>query len=296
MAVFSDGTIRKRLAALVTSGSPLGARHCAYEFTAAVLFKGASAEPRPIDPGNPIVIEPTELVWIKAREEIRMPANAVGLWVQTQTLSRQGLLLLNTTLIEPGYEGPLHAVFVNFGNKKVVIDAGTKIAKVLFLGLDQPADELLSFDVSGYDRSILDISSNSPVSFMRLESLVSDQKKELERAGEDVKQQIVKDAKEELQKGIRWSAVKWLGGAAVGFVAGLFAVYLGMTVYLPKLTASYAEVDALASKVIQTRAAGWDKAVSESQAEMERLKKEIEDLKRAGTGTKKIGPGSGRSP
>ena len=47
-------------------------------------------------------------------------------------LSRQGVLLLNISLVEPGYEGYLTTVLVNFGNKNVVISPTTTIAKVAF--------------------------------------------------------------------------------------------------------------------------------------------------------------------
>ncbi len=311
MPVFSDSTIRARLTELVKGGTSDDARHCAYEFTAATLFKGAAAGPEPIDANHPIVIEPKELVWIKAREQVHVPEDVVGLWLQTQTLSRMGLLLLNTTLIEPGYSGPLHAVFVNFGQRRVTIDATTKIAKVVFFELDRKAESLVRMDVSGYDRAILDVSSNAPGSFLSIESLVSDlatetaaRKEDLRREAEAVQAQLAavlekdlkdkadahKDAlreerekqKDVMEQGARSVAIRWFGGALVGFLAGVAAVWLGISVYMPKLTASYAELDTLAKNAIQVRADACDKAAADvrtSRTDIDQLQKDILLLK-----------------
>lgn len=90
------------------------------------------------------------------------------------------MLLLNHTLVEPGYRGPLHAVFVNFGKTKVTISPITKIAKVVFFELDKGAENLVRFDTSAYDNSILEISANAPDSFMQLSSLAPSLKAEAE--------------------------------------------------------------------------------------------------------------------
>lgn len=178
MSVLSDATIRDRLSSLVPNGQKCDAKHCAYEFTAAKVFKGSAVSPLVVSNETPVIIEPTELVWVRAKEEINVPANCVGMWVQTQTLSRKGLLLLNQSLVEPGYSGPLHAVFVNFGRTKVAINSVTKIAKVMFFELDKAAETLVSFDTSAYDSSILEISANAPDSFLQLSSLVPSLKAE----------------------------------------------------------------------------------------------------------------------
>jgi len=119
MTVLSDKTIKEMIEdnKLIPNGNVDNATHCSYEFTAVLMVRGSSHEEEEIT-GSGVVIEPAQLGWIKAREEISMPPNMVGLWIQTQTLARKGLLLLNITIIEPGYKGPLSAVLVNFGEKK----------------------------------------------------------------------------------------------------------------------------------------------------------------------------------
>jgi len=150
MTVLSDKTIKERIAKseLVPKGNPSSATHCSYEFTAAQMLRGGAPRALPISKRG-TVIKPAQLVWITACEEISVPSDMVGLWIETQTFGREGLLLLNISLIEPGYKGPLSAVLVNFGKKPVPIFPHTKIAKVIFLSLDDDADK----EVEGCDDS-----------------------------------------------------------------------------------------------------------------------------------------------
>jgi deoxycytidine triphosphate deaminase len=311
MAVLSDATIRDRLSSLVPNGQKDDAKHCAYEFTAAKVFKGSAAAPLIVSDDTPVIVEPTELVWIRAKEEISVPDNCVGMWVQTQTLSRKGLLLLNHSLVEPGYRGPLHAVFVNFGRTKVTINAVTKIAKVVFFELDKSAENLVKFDTSGYDSLILEISANAPDSFMQLNSLVPSLKTEAEErlralqsearvlqseiaAGakadltaavdkrRDELRTEVEKQKSEMKDHIKSLALRWGGASVGGLMLGVALVWLGLSVYLPRLAASYADVDGIARRVVQERASARDAASAElraNRAELETLRQELQALK-----------------
>ncbi len=326
MSVLSDTTLRHGLATLVPNGEKADAKHCAYEFTAATVFKGSAANPQAVVAGAPVIIEPTELVWVKAKEEIKMPRDRVGLWVQTHTLSKKGLLLLNTTLIEPGYAGPLHAVFVNFGQTRVTIDSTTKIAKVIFFELDTGATELVNIDTSSYDKSILDISANAPDSFMRLRSFVTDLKSEANARIEELKKEaralqteVAISAKNDLMgeldkhknelraekekqtsamtEGVKSAAIRWWGPTILGFFAALAGVWLGLAVYLPRVTASYGELDGLAKRAVQEHAAALDKASAEfrtSRVELDRLQEEFQTLQRQNAAIEKRLEASGR--
>ena len=311
MSVLSDTTIRERLSSLVPNGRNEDAKHCAYEFTAAKVFKGSAAAPLLVSDDTPVIIEPTELVWVRAKEEINVPDNCVGLWVPTQTLSRKGLLLLNQSLVEPGYRGPLHAVFANFGRTKVIINPATKIAKVVFFELDKGAENLVRFDTSAYDSSILEISANAPDSFMQLSSLVpslkteadeqvrllqtqarvlqteiaasakADLRAEFDKRRDEVRTEIDKQ-KLEMTERVKSVALRWGGATAGGLLLGVAVVWLGLSVYLPRLAASYADVDGIARRAVQERAAALDAASAElraNHAELDLLRQELQALK-----------------
>lgn len=308
MSVLSDTTIRDRLSSLVPNGQASDANHCAYEFTAEKVFKGSAAEPLLVSDSKPVVVAPTELVWVRAKEQISVPNNCVGLWVQTQTLSRKGMLLLNHTLVEPGYRGPLHAVFVNFGKAKVTISPVTKIAKVVFFELDKGAENLVRFDTSAYDNSILEISANSPDSFMHLSSLAPSLKTEADdllrnlRAEADKLQAETTTSakavvtaefekqKSEMKDDIKTAALRWGGGAVVGLLLGVAAVWFGLSMYLPRIAAAYADVDGIARRAVQERAASLDAASAElraNRAELDVLRKELQALKEQNTNLEK---------
>ena len=311
MSVLSDTTIRDRLSSLVPNGQKDDAKHCAYEFTAAKVFKGSAPAPLIVSDDAPVVVGPAELVWILAKEEINVPDNCVGMWVQTQTLSRKGLLLLNHSLVEPGYRGPLHAVFVNFGRAKVPINPVTKIAKVMFFELDKNADSLVKFDTSAYENLILEISANAPDSFMELSSLVPSLKAEadehiraLQTEARVLKNEIAAAAKADLiaesdkrrdelradvdkqksgmQGHIKSLALRWGGASLGGLMLGVALVWLGLSVYLPRLAASYADVDGIARRAVQERAGALDAASSQlraNRAELDSLRQELQTLK-----------------
>src|SRR5438876_284641 len=57
-----------------------------------------------------------ELVRVRTRERVKMPADMCGLWSQLDRNSRQGLLVVNSSVVPAGYEGFLTCTFVNFGN------------------------------------------------------------------------------------------------------------------------------------------------------------------------------------
>ncbi len=291
MAVLSDKTIKRRINELVPNGNVDNATHCSYEFTAFLMLRGGSNQTeRIVEPG--VVIEPAQLVWIRARDEISIPPDMVGLWIQTQTLARQGLLLLNITLIEPGYEGPLSAVLVNFGNKKVIIRPDTKIAKVVFLTLDSEADELVGkWDSKTYDAKLLDMAANAPTSFLQLESFLPNieerAKAKLEVMDKEIERNVATIASEtryslekDLRADMRGFFRKWGFGLFAGFLTGCATVLILMTTFLPRLAAEYSGVEELARKASIVQQAetitGLNTRLNTLATEIESLKKQMQ--------------------
>jgi len=296
MSVLSDKTLKGRIAKkeVILGGNADGAKHCSYEFTAALMVRGGSGSVESIvEPGAPI--EPAQLVWIRAREMISVPPNMVGLWIQTQTLARQGLLLLNISLVEPGYEGPLSAVFVNFGRKRVIVSPGTKIAKVMFLPLDGEAlNQVGVSDSKLYDTGLVDTASNAPGSFLQLESFLPNIEEkakakleaidaEIKRSVDDIVRQTRSTLKEDLQSDLKGTLLKWGGGIAFGFVIGCALVWLWICTYLPRLAAQYSGVEELARKAAVIQQAetigGLSKQIRDLTTELDSLKGQIGALK-----------------
>lgn len=290
MAVLSDKTIKKMIKdnKLVPNGNVDNATHCSYEFTAALMIHGSSHEEEEIHE-SVAVIKPAQLVWIKAREKISTPADMVGVWIQTQTLARKGLLLLNISLIEPGYEGPLTAVFVNFGNQNVIIRKDTKIAKVIFLPLDSDATKLVGkWNSKTYDEKLLDMAANAPTSFLQLQSFLPNIEekanakldaidREIKRSVDTIVKQTRSSFKEDLQGDLKSTLIKWGGGIAAGFIFSFAAVLFGIFTFLPRLTAEYSKVDELARKASMVQQAETMNGLS---TKLRFLETEIESLKK----------------
>jgi len=277
MVVLSDKSLRERIARneLVLDGRPSGAEHCSYEFTAAKILRGGTSKVIEVtEPG--VTIAPAQLVWIRTCERIAMPPDMVGFWIQTNTLSREGLLLLNMSLVEPGYEGYLTAVFVNFGQREVPIGPTTKIAKVVFVPLDAEAIEKVdSGQFEAYDRRLLGYAANAPRSFLQLESFIPNLEEkadaklvaidnELKRRSEAIQQEVrqrmdamATQAKENIEKDLRDDvmglAKRWGGGILAGFAVGCIAVWFAVSSLLPQMVASYSKVDELVQKAIKTQ-------------------------------------------
>ena len=291
MAILSDRTIKERIAKneLIPGGDPDSATHCSYEFAAAQMLRGGRPRALPISKRG-TVIEPAQLVWIRAREEISVPANMVGLWIQTQTLAREGLLLLNISLIEPGYKGPLSAVLVNFGKKPVPIYPHTKIAKVIFLPLDGDADKEVKGcdDSKEYNDDLARLAANAPKTFLQLQSFLPNIEERAEAKLEAMNKQIelsvgniAKEARLDLEKDLReklkTSFIRGHIGLFGGFIFGLLVVLLVIVTYLPRLAAEYSGVEELARKASMVQQA---KTITELNTQLRTLITEIETLKK----------------
>ena len=65
-------------------------------------------------------------------ERVRIPWDLVGQYGQLFRLAQQGLILMNTSIVEPGYDGPLSCVVVNLSKDNITIAPESEIAKLTF--------------------------------------------------------------------------------------------------------------------------------------------------------------------
>lgn len=88
--------------------------------------------------------------------------------------------------------------------------------------------------------------------------------------------------KSEMTNDIKRVALRWGGGALVGLLIGVGIVWFGFSAYLPRIAASYADVDSIARRAVQERAAALDAASAElraNRAELDMLRQELQALK-----------------
>lgn len=303
MTVLSDASIRVLMGRgeLIPNGDPGSAKHCSYEFKAGRVVYGGIVAPAQqvmaIDlcstPTQTAVIQPSGVAWVRSQEQVKIPANIVGIWVQTNSLSRRGLLLLNSTLVEPGYEGYLSAHFVNLGSSAVSLSSGTTIAKLLFVTLDADAAELVdSRPFGNYDAMIDGLAAASNRSFLRINELVPDLSKASEASVADAKKRIddfaagsLEEAKSELSALKRETFLK-VGG---GFVLGL-ALAFSFSLYLfPKFQDVDVDSTNRISRIVIERNAQMSQDLKRLQADVDEIRRNSrkeESVNASGTAAK----------
>lgn len=208
MSVFSDNTILAKFSQLIREGDVDRVRGCAYSFVAGKIFPS----PQPEHPAQRTVVDwtsmdvsawpgedayeicPGELVSLRTRESVKMPADVCGIWNQTDSLSREGLMLVNLSAVPPGYEGHLTCTFVNFGKNRVRIQPDTRVAKLMFLSLDVAVNKLSGvWETRKYDSKIAKMASESPATFLQiseqsraLKELIADGAAKIKKITEDL--------------------------------------------------------------------------------------------------------------
>jgi deoxycytidine triphosphate deaminase len=122
-----------------------GLLHCRYNLRAARVFSAESGTEQVIGERLPDgstrrvwSIAPTETLVIMTCERIRIPWDIVGQYGQLFRLAQQGLILMNTSIVEPGYDGPLSCVVVNLSKSDITIEPESEIAKLTFERLSSP--------------------------------------------------------------------------------------------------------------------------------------------------------------
>lgn len=198
MAILSDRSIKDfiRDQQLILNGKLERVRHCSYNFCPDKVFHSSEDDKSNfIDFSSDIhhnthdLVKPGEYVWIRMQEFVKLPSDICAFWWQTNTLSRKGLLLMNMSIVEPGYEGPLSCLFVNFSRIPVAINPETSMAKLVFARIDQVA-EIPSRKIGTseeaivhYDEALYDEALARPATFLQINE-------EFKRLQEDAIQKI----------------------------------------------------------------------------------------------------------
>ncbi len=205
MSMLSDEAIRSLMASgsLVLRGEESRVGACSYQFAPGkVLITGRRQADDPIPaetypiarnwsaetPEESYDVEPGDMVWIRTREIASIPDDICAFWWQTNTLSRKGLMLVNMSMVEPGYRGHLACLFANFGEDPVRLRPSTRIAKLGFWRLDatskQPVPPLP--DTVQYDEELVDAATSAPRSFLQVGELASTLARERKEARDEL--------------------------------------------------------------------------------------------------------------
>lgn len=71
-------------------------------------------------------------VRVVSREMLKMPDGITGHALLKNELCRKGVLALNIGVIDPGFEGPLSSILINFGREDFVVRQGAAFLRISF--------------------------------------------------------------------------------------------------------------------------------------------------------------------
>ena len=232
------------------------ARHASYDLSVGkVIVGGEEKQPKGGKNCKYFVIEPQEVAVIVSKENVRVPTKGVSCYVFPKTgLCKEGLLVLNTGIVDPGYCGLISTTAVNFHKtplKLYVGDAFLRLAFVqLFTGTAGPA-KVNRIKSIRYWKERLNEAEGLPPTFLDVPASV-------ERMRREVREQMVEVSSKNMTKLIALLAlVATLVLSLVPVVVPLAAQAVG--VYTPdgaqdeQIRQLQEEVDALRSDVDRLR-------------------------------------------
>lgn len=249
---------------LIKGGDIKNAAYASYRFRPAKVFHGDERGVVDLvgpDAKSHDTISPGEFVWVRMQEIVELPSNMMASWWQTHSLSQQGLLLMNMSVVEPGYFGPLSCLFVNFSRSEIPVTSTTPMAKLVFGQLvgedtgERRGNRDTPEGIEKYDYEILKNSLSRPSEFLRVTEL---------------EQQVQLKAKQALDDQVRDLPTRLLTAAGIG--ALLIVMLAGVEYVMDKVVAP---VSPDVSRAVDLKLDELQKNAEENR----QLKEEIEQLK-----------------
>ena len=167
---------------LIDPYKPENVRNCRYYLRVGRVFMPETGNELLLDPvavhpastgaaqSRPLAwcIEPSETLVVMTEEVINIPPHLFATYGPLNHLAQQGLLLVNPSIIEPGYKGPLSCYFVNFSSQAIRIAPGASITKICFHHLSRPPKNLVSQTISrdDYAQNLSEAAQSYPKSFL----------------------------------------------------------------------------------------------------------------------------------
>ncbi len=116
-------------------------------------------------------IKPSETLMVMTTEKVKIPSNLMASYSQLNRWAEQGLMLVNTSVVEPGYEGYLSCFFVNFSKNTIDISKNADIAKICFYQLTNVPDQLIAYppkSADAYRAGLSTAAMRYPKSFLNI--------------------------------------------------------------------------------------------------------------------------------
>ena len=119
-------------------------------------------------------LKPNELVIFQTREKIRMPLNVSASYAALDSVAKQGVLLINASMVEPGYEGFLSGVLLNFSSKTFFITPNMEIVKISFSEVTGEVQDKLHERIDDYTEQLQIKAQNYTQTFLDIDRIEKD--------------------------------------------------------------------------------------------------------------------------
>jgi deoxycytidine triphosphate deaminase len=113
-------------------------------------------------------IGPSETLVVRTTEKVEMPNTLCATYAPLFRHSSRGLMLLNASLVEPGYAGRLSCFLVNFSSQRISLAPNEPIAKIIFHRLSAAPAALVPENIKDddYNRNLAKAAKNFYKTFM----------------------------------------------------------------------------------------------------------------------------------
>ena len=99
---------------------------------------------------NRYELKPNELIIFQTAEKVKIPITLSASYSALDSIAKRGLLLINASMVEPGYTGYLSGVLLNFSSKSFFIQPNMEIAKINFFEVVGKIENKLDESIANY--------------------------------------------------------------------------------------------------------------------------------------------------
>lgn len=150
--------------------------NCSYLLHAETVFLPETGAEAKIDPSGTQhiwTIQPGEAVVVMIAETVHLSGTLLGMYTQLNRWAAKGLSLMNASLIEPFYRGPLSCQLANFSKEPVRLAPGDEIAKLTFHTLENApvVPRLQTMTKLRYKNVLAESASRHPLSFLNIAAI-----------------------------------------------------------------------------------------------------------------------------
>lgn len=196
--ILTDVKIKKRIDSegLLSNHDLASIKNCGYTLCIGKVFQPQTGKEEILNTpvGNTVArvwqIGPSETLVIRTREKVKMPKDLCAIYTPLHSLSRQGLMLINASIVEPGYEGYLSCFLVNFSSKPITLKQDDLISKITFHQLSEPPGDLapLSIEDNKYEEMLSEMAMRFDKSFMDITGI---EDRAVQKARDAVKRWVI---------------------------------------------------------------------------------------------------------